>query len=449
MRPESITFGGIPLSNLFRSRIAWDTGWSFVIKTSSIGFGFFTAVLLARMLGAEGYGIYAYAFAVVTLLAIPAQAGLPQLVVRETARGMAGARPDLIAGVWRWSGRFTAVVSVLLAAVAWAVLWWGGERVGGVYAPTLLWAVALTPLVALGNLRGAALRGLRRIVQGQLPEFVLRPGLFVALLASVALAGGGLTAPVAMALHVAAAAVAFVVGAWMLLRFAPTAVRSAEAAYEGRAWLASAIPLAFVSGMQLVNHHTSILMLGMFLAPAQVGIFRVAVQTAALAAFGLQVVASVMAPRIAEVYAHGERKRLQRLATGAARIGLAFNLALTAMFLVVGPWLLPMLFGEPFGAAYVPLVILLGGQLVNSATGTAELLLNMTGYERETARGVAVAAGVNVLSNLLLIPPFGLFGAAAATAASLATWNVLLWFAVRRRLGVDSSAVGRLVARTI
>jgi hypothetical protein len=29
---------GIPLSNLFRSRIAWDTGWSFVIKTSSIRF---------------------------------------------------------------------------------------------------------------------------------------------------------------------------------------------------------------------------------------------------------------------------------------------------------------------------------------------------------------------------------------------------------------------------
>jgi O-antigen/teichoic acid export membrane protein len=448
MRPESITFGGIPLSNLFRSRIAWDTGWSFVIKTSSIGFGFFTAVLLARMLGAEGYGIYAYAFALVTLLAMPAKAGLPQLVVRETARGVANGRPDLVSGVWRWCGRFTAVLSLLLAAIAWLVLWWGGERVGGVYASTLLWAVALTPLAALGNLRGAALRGLRRIVQGQLPEFVLTPGLFLALLAGVALAGGGLTPPLAMALHVAAAAAAFVAGAWMLWRFAPTAVRSAAAAYEGRAWLASAVPLAFVSGMQLVNHHTSILMLGIFLAPAEVGIFRVAVQTAALAAFGLQVVASVMGPRIAEVYAHGERKRLQRLATGAARVGLAFNLALTAVFLVVGPWLLPMLFGEPFAAAYVPLVILLCGQLINSVTGLVASLLNMTGHERDTARGVAVGAGVNVLLNLLLVPSFGLLGAAVATAVSLVTWNVLLWFAVRRRLGVDSSAVGRLAPRT-
>jgi hypothetical protein len=38
MRPASLTLGGIPLSNLFRSRIAWDTGWSFVIKTSLIRF---------------------------------------------------------------------------------------------------------------------------------------------------------------------------------------------------------------------------------------------------------------------------------------------------------------------------------------------------------------------------------------------------------------------------
>jgi O-antigen/teichoic acid export membrane protein len=87
---------GSPLSKLFRSRIAWDTGWSFVIKTSSVGFGFFTAVLLARMLGAEGYGIYAYAFALVTLLAMPAKAGLPQLVVRETARGVAGKPLDSV-----------------------------------------------------------------------------------------------------------------------------------------------------------------------------------------------------------------------------------------------------------------------------------------------------------------------------------------------------------------
>jgi O-antigen/teichoic acid export membrane protein len=449
MKPASLTLAGIPLANLFHSRIAWDTGWSFVIKTSSIGLQFLTAVLLARMLGAEGYGIYAYAFALVTLLAMPAKAGLPQLVVRETARGMAASRPDLVSGVWRWSGRFTAVLSVLLAAVAWGVLWWSGERVAGVYAPTLLWALALTPLVALGNLRGAALRGLRRIVQGQFPEFLLRPGLFLALLAVVALAGGGMTAPLAMALHVAAAAVAFVVGAWMLLRFAPTAVRSARAAYEGRAWLASAIPLAFASGMQLVNHHTSILMLGIFLAPAEVGIFRVAVQTAALAAFGLQVVNSVLAPRVAEVHAHGERTGLQRLATGGARITLAFNLPLTTVFLAGGTWLLPLVFGEPFAAAYLPLVILLGGQLVNSAAGSAALLLNMTGHERETARGVAVGAGVNVVLNLLLVPPFGLFGAAAATAASLATWNILLWFAVRRRLGVDSSAFGRVAPRMV
>jgi len=75
-------------------QIAWDGIWSFVLRAISIGLGFLSTVLLARLLGAEGYGIYSYVFAWVMLLSILAQAGLPDLVVRETAQGIAQNRPD-------------------------------------------------------------------------------------------------------------------------------------------------------------------------------------------------------------------------------------------------------------------------------------------------------------------------------------------------------------------
>jgi ABC-type sugar transport system permease subunit len=90
---SSVVFG-LPLSAVLRSRLAREAFWTVVLKSANTLLGFVTTVLLARLLGAEGYGIYAYALALVSLLAMPAHAGLPNLVLRETARGMAEACPD-------------------------------------------------------------------------------------------------------------------------------------------------------------------------------------------------------------------------------------------------------------------------------------------------------------------------------------------------------------------
>jgi O-antigen/teichoic acid export membrane protein len=68
------------------------------------------------------------------------------------------------------------------------------------------------------------------------------------------------------------------------------------------------------------------------------------------------------------------------------------------------------------------------------------ILLNMTGHERTTAKGRFISTSLNVGLNLLLIPLFGISGAAVATAIALATWNILLWWAVRKQLGINSLA---------
>ncbi len=101
---------GIKIKRLLGSTLAKETGISLFLKISQAFFSFMTTVLLARILGAEGYGIYAYAFAFVMLLSMPAQAGLPTLVIRETARGMAEGKPELVQGIWRWATK----VAVLL-----------------------------------------------------------------------------------------------------------------------------------------------------------------------------------------------------------------------------------------------------------------------------------------------------------------------------------------------
>lgn len=432
------------------SQIARDGLWSFVLKVVSTTLSFLVAVVLARVLGAEGYGIYAYTLALVTLLALPAQAGLPNLVLRETARGMAQGRPDMVQGVWRWAAWATALLSVVLVVLAaiGLLLWRGGRM--ELREWTLAWALALVPLVALGNLRGAALRGLGRIVAGQLPEFLIRPGLFLVLVLGFSVAGEGhLSAPAVMALHVVAAAIAFAVGGWLLWQHMPPTVRQSRPQFGGRAWLASTIPLALIAAMQTVNNQADILILGLFRPDEQVGVYRVAVQAATLASFGLQAVNTVVAPRFARLYAKGDLERLQRLATASAQVVLGFNLAVTAFFIVFGKLVLRLVFGPDFLASYIPLLILLVGQFVNSAMGSVGFLLNMTGHERDTARGMAIAAIGNVTLNLFLVPRFGTTGAALATAITLIFWNILLWRSVRKRLGINSMAISFAVRRMI
>jgi O-antigen/teichoic acid export membrane protein len=364
-------------------------------------------------------------------------------VVRETAKGMVSQNYSTVKGVWQWSGRATTVISLTLVVLTTAGIWLFREPLTSQRLITFLCALALVPLIALGDLRGAALSGLRHVVTGQIPEFLLRPGIFTLLLAVAFLAGkSSLSAPMAMALYVVSSALAFGVGAWLLWHATPLPVREALPRFDGQAWLLSALPLAFIGGMQLIDQQASILLQGFFLPDASIGIFRIASQVAILASFGLMTINLVLSPRFAALFVQGEMDKLQRLVTNSARVILLINLVLTAGFIFWGKLFLRLAFGLPYESAYVPLIILLIGQLINSGAGSVGLLLNMSGHERETARGMVVAACINVVLNLLLIPRMGINGSAVATSTSLIVWNILLWWAVRKKLGINSLAFG-------
>jgi O-antigen/teichoic acid export membrane protein len=99
-----------------------------------------------------------------------------------------------------------------------------------------------------------------------------------------------------------------------------------------------------------------------------------------------------------------------------------------------------LVFGAAYAGAAAPLAILASGQLVNATAGPVAALLSMTGHERDVGAVFTMAAIINVLLNIFLIPRFGINGAAAATAVSLAFWNIALFVRVRSRLGISSTA---------
>lgn len=416
---------------------------SVAIKLGSTVLNVVLAIVLARALGVEGFGVYSFVFALITIMAIPAQMGLPNLVVRETAKAQAVGDWALMKGLWRWSSLMALAMSAALMAIGGLAAWVFAANLPEGGLAVFYWGLVLVPLVALGNLRGAALRGLRRVVQGQLPEFILRPAFLVVLVLGLhfGLSARALTASDAMMLHALASLVSFAIGAWMLMwaRPAEMAAEQHRTTHPG-AWLRSALPLGIVAGVQIVNQNIGLVVLGVSSPPEEVGIYRVALQGASVVSLGLMATNLVVAPHIARLYQQGDMVRLQRLVKYTARVILSFSLPATLLLVVFGQALLLLLFGSEFAAAYIPLIILCAGQTVNSATATVAALLNMTGHEQDVAFAVALGAIINLTASLVLLP-WGAPGVALAGALGLASWNLLLWRRARQRLGIESSAI--------
>ena len=401
-------------------------------------------IVLARILGAANYGVYAYVYALVSILTMPAQFGLPPLIVRVTARSHAVMEWGTIKGVFRWSNFIAILLSIAVVLIVGGIAVYFAAQFSLPQLETLAWGLILMPLLVLGNLRGAALRGLRKVVQSQLTEKILRPGFFTISILCVALlySGDELTAQMAMALHALSAGLAFLIGAWLLQRARPREVNSAKPLYESRRWMKSVIPLALTAGMLLVNQYTDILMLGIFRSSEEVGIYRVSMQGAMLVTFGISAIAMVVSPYIARFHAQGDLKRLQKLLTLTARFGAAVALVFFVIYVFLGDRVLSLFFGNDYVLGLHALVILSFGRLANAVAGPVVFLFNMTGHERRMARSVAFAMAVNIFLNFLLIPSFGMEGAAAASAITLIAWNFLLCRTAHKILGVDTSVFG-------
>jgi O-antigen/teichoic acid export membrane protein len=398
-------------------------------------------IVMARGLGAKGYGVYAYAFALMTLLMVFAEMGMPTLLMREVAASEARQDWPHLRGVLMRALQIVFTAAVTLAAIAALVLWVSSVGMSVSLSKTLIWVIVLLPLMALTKVMMAAVRGLQHVVKAKAVEMLVRPVLFLLGLGFLFSFFPDMRLPqYAMAVHFGAAIAVLCAAAVLLYRYLPRPARATAAQYQTRQWLASAMPLTLMGGAGIINNQTDILMLGFFRAPEDVGIYRVAVQGAVLVAFGLQAANAVIAPQFARLYAQGDEARLQRLVTVSARIILLVALPVALTFILAGGAIAIWVFGSEFARSHTSLAILATGQMINAAMGSVGFLLNMTGHERDTARTLLITAVMNVLLNLLLIPPFGMAGAASATAISLVAWNILLCRLVMVRIGINSTA---------
>jgi O-antigen/teichoic acid export membrane protein len=168
-----------------------------------------------------------------------------------------------------------------------------------------------------------------------------------------------------------------------------------------------------------------------YLEPTQVGLYAIAANLTNMILRVPDATGTVLFPRLVastELEAHAATARVCRHTIFVATlVGLGF--------LVAGPVAIPLLYGAPFAGAVRPMLILLPGVVVMSLYMI--LSRNFTSRARQEVNIVAAlsALAVNVLLNVMLIPRWGIGGAAFAHTLSYGTAALVLLVVFVRESG--------------
>ena len=384
------------------------------------------SIIIARNLRAENYGIYVFIISVVTLLGIPTKVGLSALIVRETVKYQLNKKWSYLHGLLTVVNIFVISFSILIAIITASVAWWLWGEEQNVKTITLFWALLSLPLIAFANIRGATLRGLGKIIQGLLPNEIVYPLVMLLLFGAALWLGNQLTPVVAIQYRIIAATVAFVVGIFMLSRALPKKIFQTKRVYKLKIWGASLLSLSLFQGLKIANSEFMFVIIGFLSSAENVGLYKVANSGSLLVMFGQLTINATLAPQIVKFYNVHKIKNLQRIITLTTRFVVVISLPVALVFVFFSEQLIEFLFGSEYRAAGIALTILALGQLLNTLVGPAMLVLNMTGHEKMNVKGIILALVLNIVLSLILIPLYGLVGAAIAAATSLTVWKVVL-----------------------
>jgi len=194
--------------------------------------------------------------------------------------------------------------------------------------------------------------------------------------------------------------------------------------YETKSILHFSWPLFFVGFFDIFIFHINTLMLGHFKTSQEVGIYGAAQRTAFLIPIVLNAFNAIFAPMIADFYHRGEYKKLESL----------FKIVTKWVFTVSFPVFLLVVFfakeilslwGKEYIAGAICLIVICGAQLINCSVGSVGYMIMMTGRTEINLLNTIIVLAMTISLNLLLIPKFGILGAALSLAIAIGTINTI------------------------
>ena len=385
------------------------------------GLRYLLNVVIARGLGAEALGTFAFGMVVLKFLAVFSRLGFDSVALKYVPRYRNEDGDARILGL--------TIVGLGLPLVAGSVL----GVVVTVATPSFstfldprlletlpLFAVGI-PLFSAMYVGMAITRGYnvskytvytRDVGQSIAAIVLVATGAFVLTDFSVTVVG-----------YVASMAVGFGLVVWFLTR--QRALRfDVRPRFELREWITFSIPVLAISVTQFLVGWTDILMLGAFVSAGDIGWYQAAYQTSLLLLVVHQSANSIFPSLASSLYDRDDIERLESTYVAVTKWIVALT-GLGGAFLLLYRSEVLRLFGETAPQAATALVVLAVGQFVTAGVGSAGFILSMSGHERLESLNTLAVVILNVVLNYVLIQEYGIIGAAIATSISTGLLNVV------------------------
>lgn len=453
-------------ASLLKRRLLSGSAWAMAGKVGAALIGLASNVLLVRLLTPQEFGSYLLVLSVVSLGAVIGSLGLNKAVVRFVAESLG---LDQHGRTKRAIGMVLVLGLVGVLGVSLAYLLVGGFLVTHLFnAPALATVVGLTAgWIAVStaqeifaetfrgfhDIRLATLFG--SLAVGNSAGLLMRV-LLLAGLVALWWTGGRTDLTTVLLIMVGAGAFSMLVSGWLLY----TKTTSLPGSGDPATSRLSLREIFGVSGPLLINNltlfvliYSDIWILAAFRTQEEVAIYGAAARFVVLVTMPLMIVNAVLPPVVAEMYARGEKGRLERTMRPLATLtGIPSLLALVT-FVVAGGPILGFLYGDFYRSGAVVLALLSVGKLAAVWAGSCGLTLQMTGHQT-LMMWISIASGLLfVVGALLVVKDYGATGIASVGAASIVFQNVVMVLVAKKKTGIwthvmfSAPAIRKLLAK--
>lgn len=434
MRPISTATMTIFPDSALSGRLARGSIASLATHLAGAGLTYCSQLVIARIVGASSYGIYAYVFAWMTMLAYFSALGFDISILRLVPGYQARRSWRLVRGVIRYAETRAITVGVGIVVIGVCAVMIYGRSLSSELSRTFLIGFVLVPVWALLWIRSATVRAFGGVVTALAPDRLVRDGLLLGLIVLVSVAGWqNIDAVLAMLLTLASSGIGLGLVSLAVRYWRPREASGVQPEYDGKAWRRTALPLVLTAVAETAMNRTGVVLLGWTGHTKEAGIYALAFNVAFLVMLPRMAINTLFAPMIADLYVRNERAALQSLinkATLWTLIGAAC--VAVPLSLLAGPLL--GWFGRGFGSGVTSLHLLLVAQVIAAGAGSQMFLLTMTGHERAAAVLLLSCTVLNAGLTVGLIQLVGLTGAAIATTAAIILLNLAMALFVWRKL---------------
>jgi O-antigen/teichoic acid export membrane protein len=218
--------------------------------------------------------------------------------------------------------------------------------------------------------------------------------------------------------------------------FRPTSQLGAISVPLSKELMSFSLPTYFAGIFSLLLQGSTILLIGYFLSPSDVGIYQVAAQVSILSSVILTGFTAIFVPMIPGLHQAGQMSQLNELFKVGTKWGLYISLPLLVIVVLLPRQVLGIVYGQGYVSGLWPLVILTFAQLINTGTGAVGYLLMMTHHQNRLLILSGVSFLISLLLGLWLIPLWGIIGGAVASACGLSVFFLVALYQVRSLLGL-------------